>query len=130
MSTWLILEITELLGGRIEVQSQLGDGSVFRFFIKTCTVAPPVRAALSEGALAQHDAEVSTPMDPSAPSLDRSMSSITTNSSQFKSTGTPPPEEVKNLHILIVEDNIINQTVLKRQIIKAGLTCDGEWRLS
>jgi hypothetical protein len=30
------------------------------------------------------------------------------------------------LHILIVEDNVINQTVLKRQMIKAGLTCDGE----
>lgn len=53
-------------------------------------------------------------------------SSVTDNSSLFKSTGTPPPEGVENMHILIVEDNIINQTVLKRQIVKAGLTCDGE----
>lgn len=31
------------------------------------------------------------------------------------------------LHVLIVEDNIINQTVLKRQMIKSGFTCDGEY---
>jgi CheY-like chemotaxis protein len=28
--------------------------------------------------------------------------------------------------VLIVEDNIINQTVLKRQMNKAGFTCDGK----
>lgn len=28
------------------------------------------------------------------------------------------------LHVLIVEDNIINQTVLKRQLLKAKFTCD------
>lgn len=28
--------------------------------------------------------------------------------------------------MLIVEDNLINQTVLKRQLIKAGLSCNGE----
>lgn len=28
------------------------------------------------------------------------------------------------LHILIVEDNIINQTVLKRQLLKSHFTCD------
>lgn len=27
--------------------------------------------------------------------------------------------------VLVVEDNLINQTVLKRQMIKAGWTCDG-----
>jgi CheY-like chemotaxis protein len=33
-------------------------------------------------------------------------------------------DDARPLHVLIVEDNIINQTVLKRQILKAGLTCD------
>ena len=28
--------------------------------------------------------------------------------------------------VLVVEDNLINQTVLKRQMVKAGWTCDGE----
>lgn len=30
------------------------------------------------------------------------------------------------MRVLVVEDNIISQTVLKRQLMKAGLTCDGE----
>jgi hypothetical protein len=35
------------------------------------------------------------------------------------------PSTTNDMHILIVEDNLINQTVLRRQITKAGLTCDG-----
>lgn len=31
--------------------------------------------------------------------------------------------------VLIVEDNIINQTVLKRQLVKAGYTCEGVFRI-
>jgi CheY-like chemotaxis protein len=51
---------------------------------------------------------------------------MTSTSTVPKATGSPPPEGTEHMHILIVEDNIINQTVLKRQIIKAGLTCDGK----
>jgi hypothetical protein len=28
--------------------------------------------------------------------------------------------------VLVVEDNVISQTVLRRQLVKAGLSCDGE----
>ena len=34
---------------------------------------------------------------------------------------------MEKLHILVVEDNQINQTILKRQMVKAGLTCEGEY---
>jgi CheY-like chemotaxis protein len=47
----------------------------------------------------------------------------------------PPVSEVPvdidmlsdRMRVLLVEDNIISQTVLKRQLVKAGLTCDGEY---
>ncbi|WWC68787.1 uncharacterized protein I206_102722 [Kwoniella pini CBS 10737] len=121
LGLFICRKITELLGGRIEVLSQLGEGSVFRFFIKTRCVAPPsalaayVEAA-SLGALrSPAAASFGIPPSPSP--------SIVSNGTSSASSPTPPPEGLME-HILIVEDNIINQTVLKRQIVKAGLTCD------
>lgn len=132
-------EITELLGGRIEVRSELGHGSNFRFFVKVSAAAPLsplaayVEATSNRPVLSTSGA--TTPMGAGP-----SMSSVPT----VESAATPPPQtvvDIKDLHILIVEgmsavlrprgneltrlDNIINQTVLKRQLTKAGLTCDG-----
>ena len=92
---------------------------VFRFFIKTCTVRPPSALAAMVEATSHPGSEPaeSGPMTPS--------SSLASTPSIF-SAGSPEPDVVLDLHILIVEDNIINQTVLKRQIFKAGLTCDGK----
>lgn len=60
--------------------------------------------------------------------ITRSLSMTPTSSSLTSAadigSSTPPPEGWESQHILIVEDNVINQTVLKRQIVKAGLTCD------
>ncbi|WVF66906.1 hypothetical protein IAT40_001649 [Kwoniella sp. CBS 6097] len=119
LGLFICRKITELLGGRIEVLSQLGEGSVFRFFIKTRTVAPPSALAAYVEA-ASLDALRSRTV-PISRSITASPSIASTPSSA--SAPTPPPEGMAE-HILIVEDNIINQTVLKRQIVKAGLTCD------
>jgi hypothetical protein len=135
-----------LLGGRIEVQSQLGQGSgesspylrsvadrlVFRFFVKTSAVASPTAISVSSPA----DRESPTPTSiattatpsPSLTAASATSSATSISASDIVTTGSPPPDGIADLHILIVEDNIINQTVLKRQITKAGLTCDGESR--
>lgn len=108
----LTLGITELLGGRIEMQSKLGEGSgeycsstklipVFRFFIECETVASHIQA------------------DPEATAGTTVISPLAT-----RRTSTTPSGN-GDLHLLIIEDNIINQTVLKRQVIKAGLSCEG-----
>lgn len=82
--------LVELMGGRIEVSSEPGQGSTFRFFIQLETPSQEVQ------------------------------------SRPVVRYGVPSPSSVaaRSLHVLVVEDNAINQKVLARQLSKAGLTCE------
>ena len=91
-------KITEIMGGRIEVASTHGHGSTFRFFIQ---------ARVSKSKRIHPGSTSSSPAKRKALSNKKGM------------LGPKP-------HVLIVEDNLINQTVLKRQLKHVGLTCDGE----
>lgn len=95
LGLFICKKITELLGGQISVQSEVGVGSTFRFHIKSRTVASPLPQA--------------------------SISDIP--------EAIPPPKAseaqvMEPFHVLIVEDNAINQVALHRQLTKAGLRCD------
>ncbi|EJT48035.1 two-component-like hybrid sensor histidine kinase 2 [Trichosporon asahii var. asahii CBS 8904] len=86
LGLFICKNITELLGGRIEVESAVGRGSEFRFFIQTETASmPPPKVVETEIKQLQH---------------------------------------IQKMNVLVVEDNDINSTVLRRQILKAGLDCD------
>ncbi|BEJ14043.1 hypothetical protein CspHIS471_0312170 [Cutaneotrichosporon sp. HIS471] len=84
-------QLTERMGGHIDVVSEHGHGSEFRFYIRT-------RACLS-------------PETPPAESP-RSDNAANDVAGPFKP------------HILVVEDNIINRTVLVRQLQHVGLTVE------
>jgi hypothetical protein len=97
------------VGGRIEVASEHGKGSTFRFFIETRTSKTQTRI---------HDRSQSGssnggPNTRSRPALKKR------NTGKGISSGPKP-------HVLIVEDNLINQTVLMRQLKHVGLTTEGE----
>lgn len=85
-------QLTERMGGRIDVMSEHGKGSQFRFFIRT-------RACLS-------------------PKVPKPTKSASTDSDLAAPTFKP--------HILVVEDNLINRTVLVRQLQHVGLTVESE----
>ena len=91
------------MGGRIEVVSEYGEGSTFRFFIQARTTQTSLakRSKVKGGGLA-----------PGRPPLKKR------NTGKLGVAGPKP-------HVLIVEDNLINQTVLARQLKHVGLTCDG-----
>nr|XP_019006639.1 uncharacterized protein I203_00231 [Kwoniella mangroviensis CBS 8507]OCF70100.1 hypothetical protein I203_00231 [Kwoniella mangroviensis CBS 8507] len=91
------------LGGKIDVTSQKGKGSTFRFFIKAKTCQAPPKAIESN----KESKELSK----------RSSLIKLKKKDIFQFDGKKP-------HVLIVEDNLINQTVLARQLRHCNITCD------
>jgi CheY-like chemotaxis protein len=121
-------QLAELHGGQIGVSSEAGVGSTFSFFIQARRLviqegppifrhtSTPLNAISDAGADVAHS-RVSTGL--SIPQL---------NNTHIASAPTKPkPKRLdtshySHLHVLIVEDNLVNQKVLSKQLQKAGIT--------
>ncbi|KAF2087680.1 hypothetical protein K490DRAFT_16186, partial [Saccharata proteae CBS 121410] len=120
-------ELTELQGGQIGVASVAGEGSTFTFYImarrmdsdaqSTTGLASPPQSPLYETRRITFRTRDSLPKDsaharmPSTPTLETTMLPTVEWSSE---------PSVKPLHVLIVEDNFINQKVLAQQLKREG----------
>ena len=90
--------------------------SVFRFSIRSRTVAAKTAVA----PLVQATSSMSLENQSERPAV---LSPTLSASSMFSaySVSSTVMRDNAEYHVFIVEDNIINQTVLKRQLIKAGI---------
>ncbi|KAK7625083.1 hypothetical protein IWX48DRAFT_547713 [Phyllosticta citricarpa] len=101
--------LSEMHGGAIWFSSESKHGSTFSFYIKArrSTDSPPCRNASGAGSFQEHekgDERKGRPKPFRRPSMQRRLSII-------------PPTPV---HILLVEDNLINQRVLANQLRSKG----------
>ena len=108
-------QLAELHGGQIGVASETGVGSTFGFFIQGRRAPPPKRPGILGPAplLGQQGGA-------EAQALLRSNSSPASIPTALPEKGLPTNNS--DLAILIVEDNLVNQRVLSKQLKKAGCT--------
>ncbi|KAG8934383.1 hypothetical protein FRC01_003340 [Tulasnella sp. 417] len=90
-------KLCELMGGNIDVDSVYGQGATFRFYLQMKTAGEP---------------EPKPAPSPESPAKAK------------PAVAAPPAPSQTAYHILITEDNIINQTVLNRQLKQAGFTTE------
>ncbi|KAH8197320.1 hypothetical protein TruAng_008524 [Truncatella angustata] len=113
-------QLAELHGGRIGVSSVVGNGSCFGFFIAVRRTSPPAGDNLAkvfgiEGAVGG-DATLTQQVAPMRQDL-----ASRGPSSDLVATKATRAFDPRDLDILVVEDNLVNQTVLIKQLKKRGI---------
>jgi len=118
-------QLTELHGGQIGVGSEAGIGSTFAFYIKakrpTSTNSTQLETVSPVELDWRRDSYISQIMRTGTDEYVTSWPSelqVEPVEASLLATSTSPPR----YHVLVVEDNLVNQKVLNRQLEKTGCT--------
>ncbi|KAI1609366.1 sensory transduction histidine kinase [Exophiala viscosa] len=110
-------ELVELQGGEIGVASQSGKGSIFAFYVKARRSPDPDGKSDGESASQKKSTRPALLPNLSTPNIS---SAQTTQSIPPKSNASSKVLLSAPVHVLVVEDNLINQKVLATQLRKIG----------
>lgn len=119
--------MAELQGGEIGVASEAGIGSTFAFYIKgrRTDTSSPQRSQEDVSASAQSHSALAISAPELVQALQSSTDQLVTNlksTNLSKQNSSIPISILQDWHILIVEDNLVNQRILAQQLRKLGCT--------
>jgi signal transduction histidine kinase/CheY-like chemotaxis protein len=123
-------QLSELHGGQIGVSSEAGVGSTFGFYLKCRRMpskrpAPPIYSTEpsleSDRAVAEHRLlAVASGLDDKQFDPDMPYPTRGSDTKDDTKDDTSPGTKDDRMHVLVVEDNMVNQKVLFKQLVKAG----------
>jgi CheY-like chemotaxis protein len=106
-------ELTELQGGQVGVASKAGVGSTFAFYVRARRCAPPEDPNPVPAHPVDKQAKMISPAGLAR--IQKIPDQITKTGTASPSAPSPPPK-----FVLVVEDNIVNQKVLSKQLRSVG----------
>lgn len=116
-------QLAELHGGQIGAASVAGRGSTFGFFLQCRRTTDPAAPKILRTSTGTH----ATPQLRGAPMRNGSDTQLLKSTRTVPLMGLEPimkPLDPASLHVLIVEDNLVNQKLLKKQLEKIGCMVD------
>lgn len=122
LGLYICKELARMQGGGIGVASRQGDGSTFVVYLETEAAAVVERP--SPGKEQSLNTTMSSFADGGVRSHSSSVNSVPRNVLADSADGQKEATlaELKGLHVLLVEDNLINQKVLAKQLRKSKCT--------